>query len=141
MYRTPQFTFEDDDPALLGRFTAWMVDVVGHARIDFLRRQDRWKNETAIDMVSQSAGAYMDPLPSHTPKDEFDFVEDKLSVAFSRLTLMRRRVLTLIFVERLSAQEVAGRLNCSVKFVYNQKHEALKRLRDQLMEGRGRDEK
>jgi DNA-directed RNA polymerase specialized sigma24 family protein len=36
---------------------------------------------------------------------------------------------------------VAERLNCSVDYVYLQKHRALKKLRDLLMDGGGHDGK
>lgn len=133
----PRFIIEDDDHSLLGRYTAWMVDVVDHARIDCMRRQEHWKNETAMDSIPEYEDSHEYQMPLLFSKDEFDFAEGRLSAAFSRLTLMRRKILTLLFVEGVSAQDVAERLNCSVKFVYNQKHEALKKLRKQLMEGDG----
>jgi len=129
----PRFTIEDDDPALLGRFTVWMEWVVSHAAVDYIRRQGHRNREEPYEQARPDDLSYEDPLPAG--KDEFDFAEDKLSDAFSRLTLLRRRILTLIFVEELPAREVADRLGCSVDYVYKQKHRALKALRDQLIEG------
>jgi len=65
----------------------------------------------------------------------FDFEEERLSRAFSELPVLRQRILEMAFVKRLSAQEIAQRLNCSVKYIYNQKHAALKKLRDILLKG------
>ena len=130
----PRFVIEDDDLDLLWRFTAYMELLVNHAKIDYLRKQGYKQKELSFDQsgIEESAG-YEDPLPIST--DEFDFEEDKLAGAFSKLTLLRRQILTLTFVEGLSAQEVADKLNCSVDYVYLHKHRALKSLRDQLMEG------
>ena len=133
---TPRFRMEDDDLDLLWRFTAYMELVVRNAKIDYLRSQDYLKRENTVKyLLVGDFITYDDPLPASD--SEFDFEEERLEEAFSRLTLMRRQILALTFVEGLSAQETADRLNCSVKFVYNQKHEALKRLRNYLMEGGG----
>lgn len=60
---------------------------------------------------------------------DFDFEEEKLSEAFRTLPLMKRRILTMLFVEQLSPREIASHLNCSVQYVYNQRSLALKSLR------------
>lgn len=134
----PRFVIEDDDLDLLWRFTAYMELLVSHAKIDYLRRQ-RYKQmeilaeQSDIDMAAK----HDDPFPIN--KNEFEFEEDKLTEAFSKLTLLRRQILTLTFVEGLSALEVADKLNCSADYVYLQKHRALKALRDYLMDGSGRN--
>ena len=127
----PRFTIEDDDPVLLGRFTVWMERVVVHAAADYIRRQGYRKREV-LELPSEEP-SYEDPFP--VSNDDFDFAEDKLAEAFLNLTLLRQRILTLVFVEGLPALEVADKLGCSVDYVYKQKHKALKKLRDQLMEG------
>jgi len=130
----PRFIIEDDDLDLLWRFTAWMEQAVRHSKADYLRKQGRRQKEVHIEQpdIAESA-VYEAPLP-FSP-GEFDFEEEKLANAFSRLALLRRQILTLIFVDDLSAQEVADKLGCPVGYVYLQKHRALKALRDQLMEG------
>jgi RNA polymerase sigma factor (sigma-70 family) len=131
----PRFTIEDDDLDLLRRFTVYMELVVTHARIDYSRRQDGKEREVSLDQFPQDETAvYEDPLP--VSGDKFDFEEDRLSKAFSELNLLRKRLLTFIFVDGLSAQETADRLGCSVDYVYLQKHRALKALRDQLIDER-----
>ena len=129
----PRFVIEDDDLDLLWRFTAYIKLLVIHAKIEYLRKQGHLKKEIPSDrlIIDESVG-YEDPLP--ISPDEFDFIEEKLADAFSKLNSLRRQILTLIFVEGLSAQEVADKLNCSVDYVYLQKHRALRKLRDQLME-------
>jgi len=129
----PRFIIEDDDIDLLRRFTAYMEWVVTHAGIDYYRRQAFRERESPLEQYPQDTLSYEDPPPRG--KDAFDFAEDKLSEAFIKLNLLRRRILTLIFVDGLSAQETADKLGCSADYVYLQKHRALKALRDQLMDG------
>ena len=128
----PRFDIEDDDCELLGQFTAWMEKVVTNAGIDYQRRQRHRRFEFTLDQSAIETLGYEDPFP--VSNTEFE-LEGKLSEAFNNLTPLRRQILTLIFVERLSAQETADRLGCSVNYVYVQKHRTLKALRDYLMEG------
>lgn len=129
-----KYQFEDADGELIAQFTAFMVKVVKSAKIDYIRRQRHWKWEVPMDKLpelpSQDA-SWMD-VPS---EQQFNFGEEHISKAISDLPLLRRRILELSFIEQLTAQEIAERLNCSVKFVYNQKHAALKKLRDILLRG------
>ncbi len=130
---TPRFVIEDDDPAMRGRFTKWMVEVVKHAAYDYLRRHENQQQNTYGLTPPDHAGC-----ENQTPaSDGFDFEEERLSQAFSGLSLLRRRILTLTFVEGLTAQETADRLGCKVEDVYLQKHRVIKKLRDLLMEGGG----
>ena len=131
----PRFTIEDDDLDLLWRFTAYIKQVVSYARKEYLRKLDYQTRESPLNQISEKLISYDEPLPAN--RNEFDFEEDKLSQVFSKLNLLRRRILTLLFVDGLSPQETADRLHCSVDYVYLQKHRALKALRDQLMKGGG----
>jgi RNA polymerase sigma factor (sigma-70 family) len=130
---SPKFTIDDDDLDLLHQFTAYISKVVGYARLEYFRKMNYREHESPLEDDLADDSSYDDPLP--VSKDEFTFAEDRLTAAFSKLNLLRRQILKLIFVDELSAQEVAERLNCSVDYVYLQKHRALKALRDQLMEG------
>ena len=91
--------------------------------------------ESPMEQLPPEMLKYEDP--PIVPENDFAFDMKNLSQAFSKLTLMRRRILTLIFVEELSAPEVADKLGCSVDYVYLQKHRTLKKLRNQLMEEDG----
>lgn len=71
-----------------------------------------------------------DALYSNT--QSFEFEEEKLANAFLSLPLMRQRVLEMLFIEELSAIEIAQKMNCSVKYVYDQKYLALQKLRKSL---------
>lgn len=128
-----RFIIEDDDPDLLRKFSAYIEMVIIHAGFDYVRRQGIRKHECSPEDPTTDTRSYEDPLPS--TRGEFEFEEDKLSEAFLKLNLLRRRILTLIYVEGLSALETAARLGCSIDYVYLQKHRALKALRDYLMNG------
>ena len=132
---SPGFVIEDDDLELLGRFTVWMEKAVYHSAVDYNRRQKHKLYEIMKDLTPEAESGYEIPLMDSS--EEFDFEEARLSKAFSGLNLLRQRILTLIFCEGLTAQETADRLNCSVDYVYLQKHRALKMLRDKLMRGDG----
>lgn len=64
-----------------------------------------------------------------------DFAEERLAKAFSELTLMRREVLRLLFVEEKTSEEIAKLLCISPNSVYQFKHQALDKLRNLLTEG------
>ena len=65
----------------------------------------------------------------------FDFEEERLATAFSKLPLMRQKILMLLFVEEKKPYEIAKQLHCSVQYVYNQRSLAIKKLRDLLCKG------
>ena len=113
---TPRFVIEDDDLDLLWQFTAWIKDVAGYARLEYLRKLKYRKLERPLEDIPQEMLSYEDPMPAG--KEDFDFAEEKLSRAFTGLNLLRRRILTLTFVEGLTAQETADKLGCSVEYVY-----------------------
>jgi RNA polymerase sigma factor (sigma-70 family) len=131
----PRFTIENDDPDLLWRFTAYINNVVRYARLEYIRTLKYRKLETTLESAPEDALSYDNPLP--IGNEEFYFEEENLEKAFSKLKSLRQKILTLIFVEGLSAQETADKLDCSIEYVYLQKHRAIKALRDQLMDGGG----
>ena len=53
---------------------------------------------------------------------------------------MRKQILKLLFVQGLTAMEVAEELGCSLDYVYTNKRRALQKLRDQLVESGENDE-
>ena len=130
------FTVQYDDIDLLKRFTGYIEKVVTYARIDYYRRQKHRRQEVPLDEIPpDSEPSEEDFLPIN--KNDFEFENDRHTSAFNQLNSLRRRILTLIFVEGLSGQETADKLNISVDYVYLQKHRALKALRNQLMDEEG----
>ena len=129
---TPHFTIEDDNIDLLRQFTAYIREVVRYAKLEYSRKQKYRVHEVPLENASDEAVAHEDPLPMEN--GDFGFTDEKLSGAYSDLKSLQKKILVHIFVEELSAQETAEKLDCSVDYVYLQKHRILKKLRDQLME-------
>lgn len=124
---------------LRARFTGWMETTVYRAKLNYIRKMGRKIETVSIEEVAESDLMSVNPEQDWcrqlSPKDAFDFEEEKLARAFAELPLMRQRILTMLFVEEKKPDEIAARLNCSVQHVYNQRSLALKKLRSMLAEG------
>lgn len=121
---------------LRARFTMWLNTTLKHARTRYLETHTQ-----EADVLSLDAGlseSIPDPFDYFSEiergKTEFDFAEERLAKAFSELTLMRREVLRLLFVEEKTTKEVAKQLCISPNSVYQFKHQALDKLRFLLTE-------
>jgi RNA polymerase sigma factor (sigma-70 family) len=132
---SPQFSIEDDDNSLLRQFTAWLQKVVTNAGIDYYRRQTHKEHEYSFERFEELSPSYENSLTIN--KEGFKFENEKLYESFSDLNLLRQRILSLIFVEGLSVAETAIKLNCPIKDVYQDKHRAIKKLRNQFLDGSG----
>lgn len=124
------------DGELFARFTAFIVRVAISAKIDYIRRQRHWQWETLVDKLPERLDGCS--TPEHwliTSTGGFHFAEDRISEALSVLSAKQQRILELLYIDELSAQEVAMILKCSVSHVYNQTFAAMKRLRANLAEG------
>jgi len=136
MYLKRANQFDEQDRKLIAEFTAFMQRVVRNAKIDYLRQNAYVKFEIPMDKISEEIEREKVVEDNYFfEKNRFDFEEERVARAFEDLSLMRQQILKLLFIDGLSATEIAVRLNCSVKFVQNQKARALKRLRDILMPG------
>jgi len=117
----------DDD--LRNTFTAFLEVVIRRIQIDYTRRKKVQAKRQAVLFLADV------PEPSYEPdflpslSDEFDFAESRLAHTFSTLPLMQQQVLTLLFVDELSAEEIAERLHCTRDYVYTAKLRAAKRIR------------
>ena len=58
-----------------------------------------------------------------------------LARAFANLPIKRQQILTMLFVEERKPEEIAKLLNCSAQHVYDQRYQALKKLRIALSKG------
>ena len=72
-----------------------------------------------------------------TEQSGFDFEEEKLERAFQNLTGQRQRILTMLFVEEKTPEEIARQLGCSKQNVYKQRSQALRTLKNLLEKGGG----
>lgn len=112
------------------RFTAFLKIVIIHAKLDYIRLNKKYSKVISLDDIEyEPSVTFEQQYDSYLEKHSFDFEENKLAHAFSELPLMKKRILEMIFIEELSPYEISAKLNCSVKFVYDQKYLAIKKLR------------
>ena len=127
---------------LRARFTCWLETVIRHARIDYLRKQEKGYEMVSIEEIPEHSIALSEEeafrLGGSANKTAFDFEEERLAKAFRELPLMRQRVLEMLFIKGEKPDEIAAELHCSVQHVYNQRSLAIRQLR-KVIEGGGND--
>ena len=117
---------------LRARFTCWLEVLVYRARRKYLRKEEhRIKTISLDDLPEEQWPIAPAPVLRET---EFDFEEERLARAFSELSVERQKLLTLVFLYDLKPEEAAEVLHYSIKKFYNNKYEALKKLRTMLSE-------
>ena len=115
---------------LRARFTCWLEVLVYRARRKYLRKEEhRIKTISLDDLPEEQWPIAPAPVLRET---EFDFEEERLARAFSELSVERQKLLTLVFLYDLKPEEAAEVLHYSIKKFYNNKYEALKKLRKML---------
>lgn len=93
-------------------------------------------NVISIDELSDEALAVCDE-PVREKTHDFEFEDERMEQAFRGLTPLRRQILTLLFVEEMTPEEIALELGCSVDAVYNNRSRAIKKIREALENGKG----
>lgn len=136
MAHEPERQFSGND-YLRARFTMWLNTTLIRARARYLETHTQ-----KLEVIPLDAGlseSIPDPVnyfvDAERSKTDFDFAEERLAKAFSELTLMRREVLRLLFVEEKTSEEVAKQLCISPNSVYQFEHQALEKMRHLLIEG------
>lgn len=118
-------------------FTAWLNTMLGNAKCDYIRQLSKEPQLASLDHIP--VDFIVDPHDYFASVEnsavDFEFEEARLAYAFSKLPLMRREVLRLLFVEMKDPDEIAQILKCSTNYVHLQKSRAIKRLRELLSEG------
>lgn len=118
---------------LRARFTKWLDIVIYRAKLKYLQKTDTKLEMISLDDLPESnQPVYEESLYRGTSRNEFDFEEEKLANAFQKLPIKRQQILTLLFVEEKKPEEIAKELNCSAQHVYDQRYQALKKLRLEL---------
>ena len=113
---------------LRARFTAFLQIMVRRSRLNYLAKIKNRPETVSLEELPDIMDPASEIRLSGDQKD-FEFEEERLAQAFATLPLMRKTILKLLFVDELSPQEIAAKLHCSVRHVYNQRSLALKRLR------------
>ena len=121
---------QPEPDVLRARFTCWLEVLVYRARRKYLRKEEhRIKTISLDDLPEEQWPIAPAPVLRET---EFDFEEERLARAFSELSVERQKLLTLVFLYNLKPEEAAEVLHYSIKIFYNNKYEALKKLRTML---------
>lgn len=130
---------QEHNDRLRGEFTVWLEVLIRNARTDYIRKVNRRVPTIALEDIPEhlllDQGKYSALELNSNEHEGFDFEEERLATAFSKLPLMRQKILTLLFVEEKKPHEIAKQLHCSVQHVYNQRSLAIKKLRDLLCKG------
>ncbi len=115
------------------RFTAWITVVVQRVKTDYIRQQSRQPKSVPLDCIAEdeicSDNIFNNAIES---AESFEFDDETVAAAFSALSLLRQKILTLMFVRGKTAEQVAKELGCSIKHVFNEKSIALKQIREHL---------
>jgi RNA polymerase sigma factor (sigma-70 family) len=135
MYIPQRFNIIDDNLDLLRRFSAYIKLVVTHARTDYLRKDRKTGLDISLDALPPEKEAVY-PAYFADLQSEFDFDNERIALAFSHLSPLRRQILAYMFVEGISPQAIAGKLNITVDNVYLHKHRAVQALRNELSSGK-----
>lgn len=134
--------FEQSDSGndlLRVRFTLWLNTVLIRARGRYLETHTEKLDIVPLDefLTNTTPDTADHFVRIERSKTDFDFEEEKLAKVFSELSLMRREVLRLLFVEEKTPCEIARQLCISPNCVYQFKHQALAKLKRELTKGDG----
>lgn len=125
-------TISQDDELRI-RFTAWITVLVKRAKIDYIRRQSRQPQSVPWELIPEDEVCLEQEFNTAIESAEsFEFDDENVAKAFSALSLLRQKILTLMYVKGKSAEQTAAILGCSVKHVFNEKSLALKKIREFL---------
>lgn len=135
---------ESEKDELRARFTGWLEVTLYRAKLNYLKKQERERNTLYVGMLPEEllVEENLEQKWIHrlTEQKGFDFEQGNLERAFGSLTQQRQRILTMLFVEEKTPEEIAGQLRCSKQNVYKQRSQALAVLRNMLEKGGEGDE-
>ena len=115
---------------LRARFTVWLETTVYRARLKYLEREKPKVDTVSIEELPESALSVPEQASyCERSRSAFDFEEERLAEAFAKLPIKRQEILTMLFVDERKPEEIARLLNCSPQHVYDQRYQALKKLR------------
>jgi len=133
--RYTMYQHQEERDKLRARFTKWMEVVAYRAKLNYLDASSRRPETVPLDLIPEEQFPEDVPSTEQVITDQFDFEEEKLAFAFSKLPSMKQEILTRLFVLEEKPENIARELGCTVQNVYNQRSLALKRLREALEGG------
>jgi len=116
------------DPERGNRFSSWLGLLAIHCAYDHLRTLRREPTKTSLTEATEIAGQIPDPFECVAERQRAALTADMLD-GFSDKD---RTFATLYFDEELEPNEIAARMNISVKTVYSKKHKIQSRLESVL---------
>lgn len=121
---------------LRARFTGWLEVILYRAKLNYLKKQEKERNTICVGVLSEELLVEESPeekwIHGLIEQNGFDFEEERLEKAFWTLTGQRQRILTMLFVEEKTPEEIARQLGCSKQNVYKQRSQALHTLKNLL---------
>lgn len=123
---------------LRARFTKWLETLVYRARVDYIRKISEKIEEIPIDDVAEEYLSYSnfeDDCIRRLSELDFQFEADDIIEAYMKLSSIRKKILVMLFIEEKHPGEIAKQIGCSVDYIYSQKKQALKLLRNMLERG------
>ena len=126
------------DDVLRAQFTNWLNTVIFSAKLNYLRQEKKKMETVSIEALLESRHPfYEESWNEESSETPFDFEEKRLADAFKKLPDRCRQILTMLFAEEKKPEEIARILNTPVRYIYNQRYQALKKLRSELEKGGG----
>ena len=120
------------DPERGNRFGSWIGLLAINCAYDYLRSMRREPNRAPLD---EAENLYCD-RPSPLEQVEFKQRAELVSEILRAFSDKDREFVTLYFGEGLDAEQIAQRMQISVKTVYSKKHKIQSRLEAMLSEAR-----
>lgn len=115
------------------RFTAWLTVLVRRTKINYLLHENRHKNNIPIDSVPETVLSDKPKyIETSASAEQIEFSNEQIAISFSALSSTRQKILTMLYLNDMSPEEIAAELGCSVQNIYNQTSIALKQLKKQL---------
>ena len=129
---------QDYDDPLRAQFTKWLDTTIYRVKLKYLcKTGGKFETVSLETLTGSEQPVYEESWNYAVSEAEFEFEEKRLADAFKKLPIKRRQILTLLFVEEMKSEEIARLLNCSVRYVYDQRYQVLKKLQRELEKGGG----
>ena len=129
---------QDYDDPLRAQFTKWLDTTIYRVKLKYLHKtEEKFKTISLETLTGSEQPVCKESWNYAASETEFEFEEKRLADAFKKLPIKRRQILTMLFVEEMKSEEIARLLNCSVRYVYDQRYQVLKKLQRELEKGGG----
>jgi RNA polymerase sigma-70 factor (ECF subfamily) len=120
------------DPERGARFSSWIGLLAVHCAHDFLRSERREEHRAPLSEAEIVASDHLSPFDHVAQKERAEHLYRMLSA----LPAKDREFVALYFGEELPPEQIAERMQISVKTVYTKRHKIQSRLEAMLSEAR-----